>query len=813
MWAIAKKEWTHYFGNITGYFIISFYLLVNGLFLFVFPSFNVLDFGYASLQVYFDFAPWFLLLLIPAITLRSFSEEKAIGTSDVLFSLPISMLDIVVGKFIGVLFIILIAIAPTLIYAVALDQLSSTGGLDWGASFGAYIGLLLMAAAYAMIGLFASSKTKQPIIALIISVFIAAIIFKGFDWISAIPMINTEFGYYITQLGMSAHFNNMSKGVINFKDLSYFISILLLFLIGCKENISQQKQSIFLFVFIVLINALASFFPLQIDLTKDQRFTIGEQSKSILASVQTPVKLHVFLGGDLPIQYKKLSIATIEILEKLVAENKENISWQLDLPNEHFSDTVLYQVYDSLSRLGLPIERVQSDAAKGDQRIDQLIIPGILIEMPGKAPVAIDLRTSKKYYKPYNIIKDIPEEDKDASFVAASSLLEFKITQALYYLNRTNVPTIGYLIGNGEPIDLSVNDLGQSIRHQYNLVVFDLKKGYPDANKIKTLLIVKPRVAFSELDQLKIDQYIMHGGNIIWAIDPLYAEYDSLQKSSGSYIAYDRNLQLQNLLFSYGVRINNNLLQDLNCSKLPVVTGKDAAGNPVIQRIPWPYYPLLNGNSNHRMVKNMDRVLAQFPSNIDTLALPGIQKTILLSTDTNSRLIGAPTMISLTSVAGEDDLRLFNKSNIPVAVLLEGQFKSPFANRISASWKDSLLQNTGMNFESKGTKAAKQIIIADADILTNSVAASNGPLPMGMIPMEAYQFGNRDFFTNAIAYLNEPEDILAARDKEWILRTLNQEKVTQYRLYWQLLLVIAPLLLLWLAYLVGIAYRKRQFAA
>lgn len=813
MWAIAKKEWAHYFGNITGYFVISFYLLVNSLFLFVFPKFNVLDFGYASLQVYFDFAPWFLLLLIPAITMRSFADEQSMGTSELLYSLPLSILDIVIGKFIGVFLIVLIAITPTLIYAVALDQLSSTGGLDWGANFGAYISLLLITAVYAMIGLFASSKTKQPVVALIISILIAVIVFKGFDWLSTMPIMNANYSYFISQLGLAAHFDNMSRGVIAVKDVIYFISVIVLFLLGCKENISHQKQSIFLFAIIVVLNLGATYFPFQIDLTKDQRYTISKQSTSILESVQSPIKIHIYLGGELPIEYKKLSIATIDVVKKLVAKNKENISWQLDLPNEQFADTALYQVYDSLSRLGLPIERVQSDGSKGDQRIDQLVIPGILIEMPGKDPMAIDLRTSKKYYKPYNIVKDIPEEDKDASFVAASSLLEFKIVQAVYYLNRTNIPTIGYLIGNGEPIDLRVNDLGQSIRHQYNLVVFDLKKGYPDANKIKTLLIVKPITAFSELDQLKIDQYIMHGGNVIWAIDPLYAEYDSLQKSSGSYIAYERNLQLQNLLFSYGVRMNNNLLQDLNCSKLPVVTGKDASGNPVIQRIPWPYYPLLNGSATHRVVKNMDRVLAQFPASIDTLALPGIQKTILLSSDTNSRLIGSPNLISLSSVNGAEDLKSFNKSNIPVAVLLEGVFKSPFANRLSANWKDSIQFNTGKEYQPKSIKTAKQVVIADADILTNSVQASSGPLPMGMIPMEAYQFGNRDFFTNAIAYLNEPEDILATRDKEWIVRTLNQEKIAKYRLYWQVLLTILPLLILWVAYFVGISYRKRQFAA
>lgn len=813
MWAIARKEWAHYFGSITGYFIISFYLLVNSLFLFVFSRFNILDFGYASLQVYFDFAPWFLLLLIPAITMRSFADEQAQGTSEILYSLPLSIVQIVLGKLLGVSLIIIVSIAPTLVYAFVLDQLSATGGLDWGATMGAYIGLLLLATTYAVIGLFASSKTKQPVVAFVFSIVIAAFVFKGFDGLSSLPFVDNLYGYYITQLGMSAHFENMSRGVINARDFIYFISVIILFIFGCKENISQQKQSIFLFILVVALNIGAFYFPVQIDLTKDKRYTLGDTSKQIIQGIQNPIQIHLYLGGELPMEYKKLSLATIEMLNKIVGENKENIQWSLDVPSQLYSDTSLYKVYDSLNSMGLPIERVQSDASKADQRIDQLIIPGLLIETPGKAPVAIDLRTGRKYFKPYNIIKDVPEEDKEASFNAASSLLEFKIVQGIYFLNRTQVPTIGYLIGNGEPIDLTVNDLGQSIRHQYNLVVFDLKKGYPNANKIKTLLIVKPTQPFSELDQLKIDQYIMNGGNILWAIDPLFAEYDSLQKTNGSYIAFDRNLQLQNLLFNYGARVNSHLLQDLNCSKLPVVTGKDASGNPVIQRIPWPYYPLLNANATHKMVKNMDRVLSQFPSSIDTIAVPGIQKTILLSSDTNSRIISTPAMVSLNSVAGDEDLKTFNKSHIPVAVLLEGKFKSPFANKINAAWKDSVLQNTGEAFLSKANKLARQVVIADANIITNNVQASSGPLPMGMVPMEAYQFGNRDFFTNAIAYLNEPEDILAAREKEWIIRTLNKEKVAEGRLFWQLMLTIVPLCLIWLAYYIGLSWRKRQFAA
>jgi len=812
MWAISKKEWTHYFGSLTGFLVICFYLLANSLFLFVLPNFNVLDFGYASLQVYFDYAPWFLLLLVPAITMRSFSEELRQGSFELLMSLPISPLQMVLGKLMGVIMILAIALAPTLLYGIALDQLSSTGGLDWGATAGAYWGLFLLASVYAAVGIFASAITKQALVALLVSISICIFLYKGFDWIAALPFFQNGSGFYVQQLGLQAHFENMGKGVLYASDLVYLLSLILLFVLGAVEKIQYRKTSFLVYLMLVVINIAMHFAPLQWDLTKDERYTLSNTSKQIIAGVQEPVKIHLYLGGNLPTQYKKLANAATAILNKIVQENTQAIEWQLDLPNQMYKDTVLYEAYDSLSKLGLPIERVQSDASKADQRIDQLIIPGLLIIMPGKQPIAVDLRSSKKYFKPYNIIKDVPEEDLDASANAAEALLEFKITQALYFLNRKTIPTIGYLIGNGEPIDLSVNDLGQSIRHQYHLAVFDLKKGFPTAPAIKTLLIVKPTQPFTELDKFKIDQYLMSGGNIIWAVDRLHAEYDSLQKTAGAYIAYDRNLGLDDLLFKYGVRMNSNLVQDLNCSKLPVVVGKDPTGNPVIQRIPWPYYPFLNGNNGHVIVKNIDRVLSQFPSSIDTIKARGIQKTILLSTDTNSRLVATPNLISLNSGKAPNELNSFTQHQIPIAVLLEGKFSSLYHNRVNPTWQDSLLQYTGKPFQSSSSSVSKQIVIADADILTNSVDKTNGPMPMGVLPFEAYQFGNRDFFTNAIVYLNEPVDILEARNKQLVLRLLNREKVSAQKTAWQFILTLGPIIALSFGQLFWLFYRKRQFA-
>ncbi len=812
MWAICKKEWAQYFNGLTGYLVIGFYLMVNGLVLFVLPNFNILDFGYASLQAYFDFAPWFLLLLVPAITMHSFSDEYKQGTYEIIRALPISPLQLVVGKFLGNLFIVLVAILPTLLYAFTLDALSDVGGIDWGATYGSYFGLFFLAACYTVIGIYISSITKNNLVSLLVSILVCILLFKGFNGLSQLAVFTNGADFYISKLGLEAHYMNMSKGLFSAEDIIYFLSILVLFAIGSIENIKGKVKYIITVAILVSFNVFFSFYNFQLDLTKEQRYTLSESTTQIISAINKPVKIHLYLGGDIPPYYKNIAVATATLLERFKQINPKAISWAIELPGDLYKNDALYQFYDSLSKLGLPIQRVQTENGPSDKRVDQLMIPAALIEVEGQAPIVIDLRTSKKYFKPYNIIKDIPEEDREATANAAVSLLEYKFTQALYLLNRTVVPNIAYLTGNGEPVNLTVNHLGESIMHSYNLAVFDLKKGFPNPQKIKTLLIVKPTQAFTELDKLKLDQYIMGGGNIVWAIDKLVAEYDSLQKNNGSYTAYDRSLALDDLLFKYGVRINANLVQDLNCAKLPMVVGKGEDGSPLIQRMPWPYFPFLQGNEVHPIVQNIDRVLSYFPSSIDTIAVAGIQKTILLSTDSNSRILSSPAVVDINSGKQEGELESFQKNHLPVAVLLEGKFPSLFSNRVSAAMLDSIKASAGKDYLEKGIASSKQVIISDADILTNQVDVKRGPLLMGMMPFEEYQFANHDFFVNTIAYLNEPTPLLDARSKQQILRLLNREKVEEHRIFVQIILVLGPLILLGLFFLIWTGYRKRQFA-
>jgi gliding-associated putative ABC transporter substrate-binding component GldG len=812
MWAICKKEWAHYFGSLSGYLIISFYLLVNGLLLFVLPNFNVLDFGYTSLQVYFDFAPWILILLIPAITMRSFSEEYKQGTYEILKSLPISARAILIGKYLGVVSITILAILPTFFYAIVLNYLSAVGGIDWGATIGAYIGLIALAAAYVAVGVYMSSVTKHTMMALLGSILISIFLYIGFDWIADLQFFQNGYDFYIRQLGLSAHYQNLNKGAIGLVDILYFKIIILLFGLGAIEQLSGKFKYSWVLLVMLLLNVLSHLYPLQIDLTKDQRYTMSSQSTLLIQDIKQPVKIHFYLGGELPAHYKKLELATIQLLDQLQQINPTWISWDQTVPGEQFKDSALMIFYDSLQKQGLPIDRFQNTGTITDKKLDQLLVPGLLIQVEGQKPIAIDLRSSKQFFKPYNIVKELPEIDIEASFNAAEALLEYKIVQAIYLMNRTVRPSIAYLVGNGEPLDYTVNDLGQSIKNQYNLGVFDLKKGFPDASKINTLLIVKPTMRFTELDQLKIDQFILAGGNVIWALDPLYAEYDSLRNTDGAYLAYDRGLGLEAQLFKYGVRVNPNLVQDLNCAKLPMVVGVDAAGAPTIQRVPWPYYPFAQAGSEHPMVQNMDRVLTAFPASLDTVRAIGIIKTILLTTDTTSRIISSPTMIQLNSGQQEGELASFTKKSIPVAVLLEGQFKSAFAGRLTSSLMDSVQLASGKAFITNGNKPAKQIVLSDADLITNFVDVQKGPLPMGMIPYEGVQFANPVFFQNMIAYLNEPVSLLEARKKNLVLRRLDPGKVAENRLWIQLVLLLGPLFLLGLGYWGAFYFRQSRFA-
>jgi len=240
MWSVCKKEFRQFFSSLTGYIAIAVFLLLNGLFLFVFPDSNLLDFGYATLSKFFELAPWILLLLVPAITMRSFSEEFKSGTFEILQTRPLHRWQVVMGKYLGALLVVCLALIPTLIYLLSIQQLSAEGGIDTGATIGSYIGLVFLCAVFTAIGICCSSFTSNAVVAFILSAFVCFLVYSGFNAISRIPALQSGADYYIEMLGIDFHYRSISRGVIDSRDIVYFFSVIFLFLVITHRNLLKR---------------------------------------------------------------------------------------------------------------------------------------------------------------------------------------------------------------------------------------------------------------------------------------------------------------------------------------------------------------------------------------------------------------------------------------------------------------------------------------------------------------------------------------------------------------------------------------------
>lgn len=548
----------------------------------------------------------------------------------------------------------------------------------------------------------------------------------------------------------------------------------------------------------ILIIYLASVWHQRIDLTEENRYSLSNSTKRVLSQLDEPVVIDVYLTGDLSSGFKKLSVATEELLNEFKEYAQGNLRFSFIRPGEGLPDSLRYEVYDSLVGMGIKPFNNQVTAKEGEEKTERLIFPAALVQYQ-QAVMPVDLMSGKSGM------------DEESTLNYSEALLEFKLADAIEKLTRKVHPVVAYAAGNGEPLNPGVRDLFDAMSNNYRFGIVDLKTGVLDADTINALLIVKPSLPFTETDKLKIDQFVMRGGNVIWFVDKLYAEMDSLLRAQADFIAFDKNLNIDDLLFKWGARINSDLVQDLKSAKQPLVVG-EMGGQPQIERIPFPYYPLLSSPTSHPISKNLDDVLSIFPGSIDTVKAPGIQKTVLLASDTNSRTLSTPALVSLQSVKSEDDLRYFNRSYIPVAVLLEGKFSSLFANRFTPALSDTLTTFSNQPFIPQSQKASKQIVVSDGDLVTNVISQSQGALPMGVQQYENYEFANKEFLMNAVDYLVNPNGVLEARTKDFTLRLLDRNKIASQKGLWQIINIAVPILLVIVFGWVYQWKRKRDFA-
>ncbi|HEX2629604.1 MAG TPA: gliding motility-associated ABC transporter permease subunit GldF, partial [Chitinophagaceae bacterium] len=396
MWSVCKKELRQFFSSLTGYIAIIVFLAINGLVLFVFKdkTNNVFEYGYATLDSFFQLAPWVLLLLIPAITMRSFSEEFKTGTFELLQTRPLTRWQIVTGKYLGSLIVVIIALLPTLVYYFSIQALASDKGIDTGATMGSYLGLFFLAAVFTAIGICSSSFTNNSVVAFIAALIACALFYYGFDAISKLPSLENGLDYYVAMIGIDFHYKSISRGVVDSRDLVYFLSVIFLFLLITDRNLVKGKTSkavkkivaspvglLIIFVLLIGINFLASSFHSRLDLTAEKRYTLSKVTKTLVRDMKEEMQIDVFLKGDFPAGFRKLANSTRDFLSLLKEENSSKLHFRFISPEDQVGDMQMLWA-DSLQRMGaMPINLTVQ--AKANQT-NNIIFPVAVMHYKGK---------------------------------------------------------------------------------------------------------------------------------------------------------------------------------------------------------------------------------------------------------------------------------------------------------------------------------------------------------------------------------------------------------------------------------------------
>lgn len=798
MLSIFKKEFSGYFNSVTGYLAIGIFLLASGLILWVFPNTSILAYGYASLGSFFDLTPYLLTFLIPVITMRSIAGEKSDGTYMLLLTKPINSWDIVVGKFLGNLALVTVILLATSIYLLSVYYLAApVGNVDVGQVIGSYLGLFLICSVFTAIGILSSAISKTPITAFLVGVFACFFVFYAFGGIAQLSLFSGH-ERMVEALGLEAHYEAISRGVLDLRDLAYFISILGVFLFATQQVVDSYRNRtvgrslipwMFLLLIIVVANFLVASRVVRIDFTAEKRFTLSEISKETARAISRPTHIEIYLDGDLPAGFQRLKRAVSDLLYDMGAYAGGNLTFSYLDPMRGDEAQQSENIQILLERNIQPTNLNVRSQGKTSQ---QLIFPAASI-VAGEGEMTVNLLQSRG--------GTTPEQSLNASI----ENLEYTFVSALRKLMADGQPLVGFTEGNGELDDLQLHDAIHELASGYQVGRVDLGlmtlKGL---EQMDVLIIAKPTKPFSELQKFKIDHFVMNGGHLIWALDQTTADLDSLIRT-GEQMVLPRTLNLDDILFTYGLRFNYNLVADMHSGHIPLNTG-NVGGQPQIELVPWLFHPHLLPTTAHPILKNTDAIITAFAGTIDTIAVVGVQKEFVLYSSPFSRLLNVPAPISLQMAGEEPEPEKFRSDRLPVAAILQGQFPSVFRHRSIPPELDTTFSVPDVGVGSK------MIAIADGDVFRNQVNPTDGSTyPLGWDRYAQQQYGNKSFLFNILDYLTDDEGLILLRDKEIKIRMLDPVSVRQHQLHWQLFNVALPPILLLLAVLFRQFYRKRKF--
>ncbi len=544
---------------------------------------------------------------------------------------------------------------------------------------------------------------------------------------------------------------------------------------------------------LLLLNIFSERIFTRFDFTAEKRFTLSPITRNLMDSLQKPVTVTVFLQGDFPSGFKRLQRATRDLLADYNAFGHDRLKVEFADPLAGASNDQQTQILQDLQNQGIEPTNLSVKTESG--LTQKIIFPAAIVKCNGKQ-IPVKLLQTRIGLSPEEVLNNSIQN------------LEYAFSSAIKKASSGGKPRIGFTEGHNELSDLQLNDAMRSLSDGFEVGRVNLKTiPFSGIEELSLLIVPKPDQPFTELEKFKIDQFLMRGGKILWTIDPVTAELDSLRGHGGEQLAFNKQLNLDDQLFSYGIRLNFDLIADYNCAQIPINVG-NVGGQAQIQMLPWLFYPILMPVSKHPLVKNLDGIKSEFISSIDTIAVPGIKKTVLLASSPFNQKLNTPHLISLQMVEQEVDPKDFRSAPKTVGVLLEGNFKSDFKNR---PVPEGLEEKINVLPQSKPTK---MIVISDGDILKNQVNEADGsPFPLGFDRYTQQTYGNKNFLLNVADYMTDDSGLINLRNKEIKIRLLNRAQIKSEKVFWQILNNLLPLAILLLFGIFQQYFRRRKYAA
>lgn len=558
-----------------------------------------------------------------------------------------------------------------------------------------------------------------------------------------------------------------------------------------KENKKAAlKQFGIVFLVLIGIHFLSHFFFKRFDLTQDQRYTLSETTLNIIKTVDSPLYIDVYLEGNFPAEFKRLQNETKQLLEEFTAYNS-NIVFQFKNPieKEEMRVEVMKQFYErGMQPLSITVE----DKGKQSQEV---VFPWAQATYGDK-------------FTKVSLLKNLMGASTEEKVISSVQHLEFGFAEAINKISKEKQKKIAVIKGNGELHDAFIADFVKTVRESYYIGTFTLDsvatqptQSLAALKKYDLAVIAKPTEAFTESEKQVLDQFIVNGGKTIWLVDAVAADMDSMYNESGTILAAQRELNLTDMFFKYGVRMNPVLVKDEYATPIKIATGNQGSETQ-FQEYTWKFSPFIYPTSTNPIVKNMEGIKFEFASPIELLK-NDIKKTVLLSSSEYSKTVGTPTPISLDMVTEETTPEEYEgKGLLPIAVLLEGKFKSAYQNRV-LPFEDNTYQVAG--------KDNKMIVISDGDVIKNQLD-KGAPMELGFDKWTNQLYGNKDFLLNCVNYLLDDNGLINIRSKDVDLPLLNKEEVYKNYTTAQMITVGLPIVLLAIFGFLFTFLRKRKYS-